>query len=659
MCGIFGIWQAKQAPLDLMQVQSATTTQRHRGPDDEGYLLVNTGSGRAVACGGPDTDPGLSLPALASLAGEAFDLAFGFRRLAIMDLSPAGHQPMVSPDGRYWINFNGEVYNFVELRQELSACGHTFRSGSDTEVILAAYQQWGPTCVQRFNGMWSFAILDVAQQKLFCARDRMGIKPFHYFFDGQHFLFASEIKPLLQFPFVPKKINERVVYEYLAHAAVEYSAETFFAGIMQLLPGHYLTFDCQTQKLDLQQYYQPPFKVDHQLTLADAAAEFRRLLTDSVRLHLRSDVEVGSCLSGGLDSSSIVCLMQQLLHAEGKQDIQHTFSSHFEEAEANELDYMQTVIQATGVQAHFTYPTPADLQRDLEQLVWFQEEPFGSTSIFAQWSVFKLVHEHRIKVMLDGQGADEMLGGYIPLTRYFFKELRAKGQYGRWLRELWQHKQLYGRPWSDLAPNPAPILMHKLFGQRPAQAAPALPDWIAPRLTQTYGGQSAFLANARQQPYGDKEVFNNVLYQLTFLNNLQALLRYEDRNSMAFSVEARVPFLDYRLVEFVMRLPATLKVSNGYTKRVMREAMAGVLPEKIRWRVGKLGFATPEQTWQRSVLQPLLEQTARDENLRPFIRPEGALAYWKAAQQMRALDSAPWRWANLSLWMKVYNLTAG
>ncbi len=656
MCGIFGIAQAKHNPIDLTKVQCATTAMRHRGPDDEGYLLVNTGSGRVVTCGGPDTDPGLSLPSLTDFTGEAFDLALGFRRLAIMDLSPAGHQPMASQDGRYWIDFNGEVYNFVELRQELSSYGHRFRSGSDTEVILAAYQQWGPACVQRFNGMWAFAILDLPQQKLFCSRDRMGIKPFHYFFDGEHFAFSSEIKPLLQIPFIPKKINERAVYEYLAYAAVEYCDETFFAQIMNLLPGYSLTLDLRAHTLDIQPYYQPKFTINEKLTLPEAAAEFRRLLTDSVRVHLRSDVEVGSCLSGGLDSSSLVCLMQQMLREEDKSHIQHTFSSHFEEKEANELEYMQTVIKATGVQAHFTYPKPADLLHDLEQLVWHQEEPFGSTSIFAQWSVFKLVHEHKIKVMLDGQGADEMLGGYIPLTKYFFQELRAKGQYGLLLREMWQHRQLYQSPWSDLVPRRVQNIVKRFLPSAGGQLIAPKVDWLSPRLTQAYGGQSLYLANSQQNPFGAQAPFSNVLYQLTFLNNLQSLLKYEDRNSMAFSVEARVPFLDYRLVEFVFQLPSTVKVQGGFTKRVMREAMAGILPEKIRWRVGKLGFATPEQTWEQNVLQPLIEQAVRDEKLQPYIQPEQALAYWKAIRQTKRQDSTPWRWVNLSLWMKVYNL---
>jgi asparagine synthase (glutamine-hydrolysing) len=258
--------------------------------------------------------------------------------------------------------------------------------------------------------------------------------------------------------------------------------------------------------------------------------------------------------------------------------------------------------------------------------------------------------------MLDGQGADEILGGYIPLTKYFFRELYAQKQYWPLLREMWLHRQRYGGAWTDLLPRRLLHLTKSWLNNSSGRlSAPPL-NWIRPQLAQSYAGQSYYLANAQQNPFGSDAHFSNVLYQLTFFNNLQSLLKYEDRNSMAFSVEARVPFLDSRLVEFIFQLPSTVKVQGGFTKRVMRDAMAGILPEKIRWRVSKLGFATPEQTWEQHVLQPLIEQAVRDEKLQPYLHPEQALAYWKAIRRTTRQDSAPWRWVNLSLWMKVYNL---
>jgi asparagine synthase (glutamine-hydrolysing) len=659
MCGIVGIWQGNGATLDLSELRAATQQLHHRGPDDEGYLLVNTASKRVVHCGGRDSDPGLNLPQLEDFYGEAFDLALGFRRLAILDLSPAGHQPMSDAEGQLWIVFNGEIYNYLEIRAELVQCGHHFRSQCDTEVILHAYQEWGEACVQRFNGMWAFALVDLRRGRLFCSRDRLGVKPFHYVTSEPHFAFSSEIKALLPFSFVPKRLNEQVVYEYLAYGAVEYNQESFFAGVQKLLPGHQLCLDLHSGQLQLQRYYQPPTALNHDITHEEAAQEFRRLLTDSVRLRLRSDVPVGSCLSGGLDSSTIVCLMHELLQAQQQTAIQHTFSSHFEEAEANELVYMQAVIGATGVQPHFIYPTAAELVNRLEKLVWSQEEPFGSTSIFAQWSVFQLIHNAGIKVVLDGQGADETLGGYLPLLLHFYQELLRKRQYLLLLQERWQHNRRYGQPWTNLLPAGVRRLTQKLRGGEIKAAVPSFESWMAPALATRYAGQSDYEANQRQQPFGEDEIFNNVLYHLTFANHLPALLKYEDRNSMAFSVEARVPFLDYRLVEFAFSLPATVKIHNGYTKHVLRSAMVGVLPEKVRWRTGKLGFATPERSWQRTTLRPLAQMAAQDPALRPFLVPEQALRYLDRLDQHNLHTFVPWRWINLHLWMKVYGLQAG
>lgn len=660
MCGIVGVYRAGGEPVDLPQLQAATQALHHRGPDDEGYVLIRTGSRRVVACGGQDTVPALGLPRLADFYGEHFDLALGFRRLAILDLSPAGHQPMSDAEGRLWLVFNGEIYNFLELRAALIERGHHFHSQGDAEVILHAYQEWGGACVERFNGMWAFALVDLPRGRLFCSRDRLGVKPFHYVArgagaGGQQVAFSSEIKALLPFSLTPRRLNQQVVYEYLAYGAVEYNQESFFAGVQKLLPGHHLSLDLHTGALHYVRYYQPPTQINRAISGHTAAQEFRRLLTDSVRLRLRSDVPVGSCLSGGLDSSAIVCLMHELLQETQQTAVQHTFSSHFAEAEANELVYMEEVIRATGVQPHFTYPTINDLLNNLARLVWSQEEPFGSTSIFAQWSVFQLIQACGVKVVLDGQGADETLGGYPSLLLPFYQELWQKRQWLLLLRARWQHKQRYGQPWSALLPGGLRRLAQKMGGQTNG-GVPSFATWMAPSLRRQYAGQSDYQANQQAKVFGDDERFNNVLYQLTFANHLPALLKYEDRNSMAFSVEARVPFLDYRLVEFALTLPATVKLHDGYTKHVLRTATAGVLPEKIRWRTGKLGFATPERTWRRAVIRPLAEQAIHDPALRPFIVPEQAMRYLDTLEAHHLHTFAPWRWINLHLWMKAYDL---
>jgi len=649
MCGVTGIFCLKGLDKYIQYLQKANDTIQYRGPDGAGFALFDTKNYHQ-----PINLYNQPLPDNSET--QSMTLALGHRRLAIIDLSESGLQPMFNIGKSRCITYNGEIYNYLELKAELQAAGYEFYSQSDTEVILAAYDFWGEECVSHFNGMWAFAIADLKRNKLFCSRDRLGIKPFYYYYDGGRFVFGSEIKQLLCFPFVPKKINQRAAYEFLAYSAVEYDEETFFADIYKLLQGHNLIINLDDCSCSKNIYYQPNLAINQQITFSEASQKFQYLLEDSIKLRLRSDVEVGSCLSGGLDSSSIVCLIHQLLQSEGKSNLQRTFSSHFEEKEANELEYMQEVIQATGVKAYFTFPQGEDLLQDIENLIWHQEEPFGSTSIFAQWSVFKLVHQNGIKVMLDGQGADEQLAGYIGLASYLFNELRAKKQYLSLAWEVWCHSQLQGKPWFSLIPVSGK-LWERLF--RFQNKKPTLPqvDWIAPNLVELYQNQSHYLKNWQIKPFGELENLNNVLYQLTFHNNIQSLLKYEDRNSMAFSVESRVPFLDYRLVEFLFSLPSSFKIRHGYTKRVQRAGMKGILPEKIRRRVSKLGFATPEMSWQKNILRSLISQSLKDELISSLIIPEQAKLYLQQVEELGIVDFFAWRLVNLYLWSKIYGLT--
>lgn len=650
MCGITGLLSLDGLSAYRTALWAANDAAAHRGPDGQGFALFNTRRPEERFIG-LETE---TLPDASALG--PMTLGLGHRRLAIIDLSTSGLQPMSNEDQSLWLVFNGEIYNFLELRAELEQAGHTFRSHSDSEVILHAYEAWGEQCVHRFIGMWSFALADLKQRQLFCSRDRFGIKPFHYYADGQHFVFGSEIKQLLCFPFVQRRVNEKAVYEYLAHEGVDWGEETFFSDIFKLPPGHNLLVDLDSATYEKTSYYPPQFIIDTHISRGEAAEEFRRLLIDSVSLHLRSDVKVGSCLSGGLDSSAIVSLMSQLLAHDGTPENQYTFSSHFEDEEANELVYTQEAIQATGAQAMFVQPTCDDFMQDLEQMVWSQEEPFGSTSIFAQWSVFKLIHQHQVKVVLDGQGADEQLAGYVSLSPYYFMELAAKRHYLRLLTETWCHARLQGRPWLTLLPGPAGAWMRKVFLSKAAGVVAPQSDWLRPEMASRYENGTGYMANFGIRPFDETEYLSNVLYQFMFLNNLPPLLRYEDRNSMAFSVESRVPFLDHRLVEFIFSLPSHLKIRNGYTKRVMREAMDGILPRTIRWRARKMGFATPERRWQQTILRPLIGQALNDDRLRAFIIPEKANAYLKYLETHQILNFAPWRWVNLSLWLKAYDL---
>lgn len=426
MCGIVGI--ISHSPIAPAVLHTMNVTLRHRGPDDEGYaFFTETGP---VCLGGLDTPetayraatPFRPVANIESCTIAPAHLAFAHRRLSIQDLSPLGHQPMSYMD-RYWITYNGEVYNFVELRQELAAEGYRFRSQSDTEVILAAYDRWGVDCLSRFNGMWAFALYDTQERTLFLARDRFGVKPLYYWVSPQSMIaFASEIKAFTVLPGWQARGNGQRLYDFLAWGIQDHTDETMFAGVFQLPPGHYTLWS--TQARDLTQYWtQPgtrlPVRQWYQLTAqpfsgdsATAAAGFKERFIESVRLRLRADVPVGSCLSGGLDSSSIVCVANRLLREQDAQAQQKTFSACADVPRFDERSYIETVVAHTGVEPHYTYPSQDTLFDVLPDLTWHQDEPFGSTSIFAQWCVFALAAQQGVKVMLDGQGADEQLAGY-------------------------------------------------------------------------------------------------------------------------------------------------------------------------------------------------------------------------------------------------------
>ncbi|KAA3646370.1 MAG: asparagine synthase (glutamine-hydrolyzing) [Chloroflexi bacterium] len=648
MCGISGLFNINGINGNLLEFRRSIDVVSYRGPDDYGtaYFQVNSDEARLIERSiGQEMAP-----------QQQATLALGHRRLAIIDLSRNGAQPMTIKDQGLWITYNGEIYNYIELREELLKLGYSFRSQSDTEVILAAYAEWGEECVERFNGIWAFAIVDLRRSILFCSRDRLGVKPFHYYSDGERFVFGSEIKQLLNYSFVPKKMNERAIYEYLMYSAVEYGEETFFTSIFKLQQGQNLVVNLLNGSMEKAVYYSPDLKKNSSITYVEAGNEFRRLLSNSVRLQLRSDVEVGSCLSGGLDSSSIVCLMNRQLQDIQKTNIQRTFSSHFEDEEANEIKYMQEVIRAIQVDANYVFPTEADLLDNLHRVVWQQDEPFGSTSIFAQWFVFKLVSESGVKVVLDGQGADEMLAGYVGLFHYYFTQLKNRKRYPTLIYEFIKYANLHGRPQVPLPGGITGIILRKLSNQFGPSGFAHSTDWINKDLSHQFKDKSAYIKSTEVNPFGTLNDLENKLYQLTFINNLQTLLRHEDRSSMAFSVEARVPFLDHHLVEFVFSLPSEFKIRDGYTKRVLRDGMAGILPEMIRQRVGKLGFATPERKWQRTILKPLITQAINSEQMQPFIMQSQATEYYQQLINSEATDFSPWRWLNLFLWMDAYDL---
>ena len=584
MCGIFGIWNLDGGAVDLGKLQLATDAIKHRGPDDEGYLLVDTRAARARSCGGPDTDSRLSLPNLNQFRSERFDLAFGFRRLAILDLSPGGHQPMSSHDGKCWIVFNGEIYNYRELRDQLAALGHEFTSTSDTEVILAAYQRWGESCVERFNGMFAMAIWDLAERKMFVARDRFGEKPFHYVYIPERlFAFGSEMKALWAADVAGRQIHEETLALFTQHGQVEIGEQTIYDGIRRLPQAHSLTLTSDG-RLQRRRYWDidPRVKIDGWKD-ERYAEEFRDQFTNSVRLRLRADVPVGSSLSGGLDSSTVVGVINRLLP---ETAVQKTFSARFEDPSRDEGKWMDLVTRSNRVERHDVWPTAERFFEELGDLFWHQEEPFTSASVYAQWSVMRLAKENGVTVLLDGQGADEMLAGYHSyfneMTDDLLNSYNVLG-YLKWRRDcLALHGVAPGsfrRVISQKTPEPLKRLLKKGL-----QRANALP--------QVEPAQPVY-----PREFGKVSSLRKLLWWNTTRAGLVELLRYADRNSMAHSREVRLPFLDHNLVEFVFKTPDRLLVKNGWTKWILREAFRGMVPAEITDRVDKLGYMPPQQKW--------------------------------------------------------------
>jgi asparagine synthase (glutamine-hydrolysing) len=598
MCGIAGYLSRRNVSTGL--VEAMTSRLAHRGPDASAIALFASATGSAWR-----SFDGTAAPTEA-------DVALGHRRLSIIDLSERGRQPMTNARADAWIIFNGEIYNYIELRAELIARGHAFATATDTEVILAAYREWGHAALHKLNGMFAFAIWDARAGELFCARDRLGVKPFYYWADDDTFVFGSEIKALFAHPAVPRVPNGGVIHDYLAFKQCDHTNETFFAGVLPLPAGHYLVAK-PGRGFTLQRWWDVAVndEVDDEAETRDRRiAEFHELLQDAIRIRLRSDVPVGTCLSGGLDSSSIAIIANKLIFNEHAidhsliGDHQKTFSACFDDARFDERAFIRLVLGVTGADSYLIFPSVDGLWRDLDRLLWFMDEPFQSTSQYSQHCVMRRVGEAGVKVTLDGQGADELLAGYPAYNATLLSTLIARGKLASTTHEARAILAMGGRGRSV-----AQLLLRVGFGLLPfgasvrrilaplTRVAPEsrLGAVIRPEFAARF---SARRAEQLEQQAANLRDFPRRLYHDVFHNSLPALLRYEDRNSMAFSIEARTPFLDYRLVEHAFSLPMSHKIRDGWTKRVLRDAMPA-LPDEIRWRKDKKGFVTPEALWLR------------------------------------------------------------
>lgn len=582
--------------------------EKHRGPDDEGTFFEK-------------------------------NIGLGFVRLSILDLTYAGHQPMISNDTRYVTVFNGEVYNYLELRDELKQLNYIFKSGTDTEVILAAYKEWGEDCLSHFNGMWALAVYDRINRTLFAARDRFGIKPFYYLQTKDFFAFASEIPPLLSLLKDKIEPDYQSIFDYLAFNRTDQTERTFFKEIKKLQHGCKLLINSGeviiNKWYDLKQNLQKSegFK---------SSDEFFNSFQSSIKLRLRSDVPVGVCLSGGLDSSSIV---STLLKCFKKKDLR-TFSAVYEKGQFGDESEFIAEYRNSGCEMFYTTPTAVDLLRDLDNFITAHAEPIPSTSPYAQFKVMELA-KGKVVVTLDGQGADEELAGYHYFYGVYFIDLLRKFHLIRFSKEILKytikHKSLYG----------IKSLVFFLLPRKLRTRTKVLEKgYINKEFVNNYSSTNKISGNL----YGSKALNEALIDHFEY--KLEHLLKWEDRNSMWFSLEARVPFLDYTLVEKLLATRGDLIIKNGMTKNILREGMRNILPEKIRSRRDKIGFGTPQSEWFRTVewrtkIYEIIESDSFKQ--RNIINHEIALKKYKSHLLGKIdISSEIWKWLHLELWFRKY-----
>lgn len=654
MCGIACLMAAKSG--NLSAIHAMTELVSHRGPDDEGYLFVNE-RGALSSFGGASTPD--VLPLKREFDGRGACLAMGHRRLSIVDLSPQGHQPFISRDGSFCLTYNGEIYNHIELREELKSRGYTFHTESDTEVLITAWEEWGPNCLERFNGMFAFVLYDCMQKKLYAVRDRFGIKPLYYtVLPSGEIAFASEIKQFTALPTFHAALNSQRAYDFLNWGIFDHTEETLFTGVFQLRGSEMLSLShkeaatCKVGKpLKTVQWYEIQER-EVKNNFQEAALEYRELLIDAVRLRLRADVDIGSCLSGGLDSSTIVCLASEKLRSLEGSNRQKTFSSCSEDPRLCEREYMDAVIKATAVVPHFSTPNPNELFDLLEKIVWHQDGPFGSTSIFAQWQLFALAKRAGVPVMLDGQGADEQLCGYHGFFGHRHYELFCSLRWKKLWQELKRTKEVhphipaFSLLASKLLPHSFCQPLRRAFGK-----AATKPKWlnidgfaIEDSLPFAKTGCRTIKAQSTQQ---------------LLKSSLPMLLHYEDRDSMAHSIEARTPFLDYRLVEYTLSAPSHYKIEGSTTKRLLRESMKGILPPLISQRSDKVAFATAEELWMKNGCQTLFrEGVKRSVELSSGLITPQALDELEAMINGRtAFSFLPWRLISFGAFLQRFSIT--
>jgi asparagine synthase (glutamine-hydrolysing) len=653
MCGITGIVY-NNFFSDGTDIQKMSDAIAHRGPDGEGFVAINTRLGQTTELGGCKTP--VTLPPLSGFEAGA-DVYLAHRRLSIIDLTAAGHQPMANKQRNVWITFNGEIYNYKTLKNELAE--FNFKSNTDTEVLLYAYQKWGVHCLKYFNGMWAFVIYDEKKKILFGARDLFGVKPLYYKKTGHFFAFNSEIKGLLAKPDISRKVNREAAAAYLKNGLEYFEGETFFDDIYELPPSHYFVYDIEKKELTIKKYYELSFTDSWEECDEKKCNEFieetQKRVLDAVELRLNADVTVGSCLSGGMDSSAIVCSINKLLKEKSYDSIgvkQGVITACYKNSPIDESKWANIIVDAVNAEWHRVFPKQEELLTDINDLIFSQDVPFGSTSIYAQYRVMKTAKEAGLTVMLDGQGGDELFTGYTPYYYTYYAEAAHNRGF-----DLLSEEQNYikNTPFGNID-----IKRTMRKKELMTHIKKLLPKNIKKNIQNLIQQPESKYILTKEKKYEQYTftTLNQMLYTLMAYTSLPKLLKYEDRNSMCFSIESRTPFADDKnLIEFVFSIPGVYKIHHGWSKYLLRQSMNGLIPEEIVKRTDKIGFATPEYDWLQSIKPFVFSNISPDISVLLNIRQfEKDWDYIFLKQNRNGITNI-WRYINFILWFKIFNVT--
>jgi len=649
MSGIAGVVYTKKYE-DAKDIKRMTDAIAHRGPHGEGFIAISTCTGKVTELSGLLSEK----MAPVSEFGVAANIYISNRTLSLLESNELAHQPIANDKKSIWLTFDGEIYNYESLRREMKE--YIFSTNSDAEVLLYAYEKWGIDCLNRLNGNWAFVIYDKDRNILFGARDRFGVKPLYYANSSEYFCFNSEIKGMLEKHEIYRKINLRALNAYLRTGKDYFEGETFFNNIYELKPAHYFIYELKNNKFYECRYYKLPFcdswESFNERKCNEFIEETKSMILKSIDLRLHNNASVGSCLSGGIDSSAIVCSIDKLHKENNRESKQKAITACYTNSIVDESKWAKIVVDYISADWYKVFPKKEELLNDLSDLIFTQDVPFGSTSVYAQYRVMREAKRNNIGIMFDGQGGDELFTGYVPYYHAFYSEAMQNKD-----NELLETEQKYiiNSPFEDnriknIMPQNNLLLLAKKY--LPVEIKNWLRDFLHKQKL------NHVLITGKQYTHYSYNTLNKMLFVYMSHTSLPHLLRYVDRNSMRFSITSRAPFADdINLIEHVFSIPSSYKIHDGWSKYLLREAMVNIIPGEIKKRTDKIGFETPEYEWVKSMKDIIFDDTNpcinKILNIKK-LRYDWDIIFSKR-DEVNILKI--WRYINFILWFNIYKVS--